>query len=132
MAAEICRHGLRTVTGRLEAELDRLLQRHYRCAANVRLANHLAHEQPWLFSFLHCPGLDATNHLAEQAIRGFVIARKVWGGNRSWNGAGTQQILGSILRTCWQQDKDPFPRIVTLLRSPRRQILDIIPTSQSP
>lgn len=130
--AELSRHGLQTVTGRLEAELDRLLQKDYRCAANVRLANHLAHEQPWLFSFLHCPGLDATNHLAEQAIRGFVIARKVWGGNRSWNGARTQQILGSVLRTCWQQDKDPFPRIVALLRSTTPQILDIVPTSQSP
>jgi len=131
-AAEISRHGLRTVTGRLEAELDRLLQKDYRCPANVRLANHLEHERPWLFSFLHCPGLDATNHQAERAIRGFVIARKVWGGNRSWNGARTQQILGSVLRTCWQQDKDPFPRIVTLLRSPTLQVLDIVPASQSP
>jgi len=131
-AAEISRHGLRTATGRLEAELDRLLQRPYRCPPNVRLANHLAHERPWLFSFLHCPGLDATNHLAERAIRGFVIARKVWGGNRTWNGARTQQILGSVLRTCWQQDKDPFPRIVAILRSSTPQILDIVPTSLPP
>jgi transposase len=131
-AAEVSWHGLRTATGRLEAELHRLLQKEYRCPANIRLANHLAHEQPWLFSFLHCPGLDATNHLAEQAIRLFVMARKVWGGNRTWNGARTQQILGSVLRTCWQQGKDPFPRIVTLLRSPTPLILDIVPNSQSP
>ena len=132
LKAEVSRHGLRTATGRLEAELDRLLQKGYRCAANVRLAKHLAHERPWLFSFLHCPGLDATNHLAEQAIRGFVIARKVWGGNRTWNGAHTQQILGSVLRTYWQQDKDPFPRMVALQRSPTQLILDIVPASHSP
>ena len=130
--AEVSLHGLRTATGRLEAALDRLLQKDYRCPANVRLANHLAHEQPWLFSFLHCPGLDATNHQAERAIRGFVIARKVWGGNRTWKGARTQQILGSVLRTCRQQDKDSFTRIVAMLRSPTPQILDIVPTSLPP
>jgi len=131
-AAEISRHGLRTATGRLEAELDRLLQKRYRCPANVRLAKHLGHEQPWLFSFLHCPGLEATNHRAEGAIRWFVIARKIWGGNRSWKGAQTQQILGSVLRTYWQHGKDPFPQIVALQRSPTTLILDIVPTSRSP
>ena len=124
---EISEHGLRSATGRLEAQLDRMLDKQYRNPANRRLANHLGHEQPYLFSFLHCPGLDATNHEAERAIRWMVIARKVWGGNRTWAGAQTQQILVSVLRTCWQQDKDPFPRIVLLLRSPRSQILDIVP-----
>jgi transposase len=119
--------GLRIATGRLEAQLDRLLGKHYRNPANCRLANHLAHEQPYLFTFLYCPGLDATNHEAERAIRWMVIARKVWGGNRTWAGAQTQQILVSVLRTCWQQDKDPFSRIVLLLRSPGTEILDIVP-----
>ena len=41
--------------------------------------------------------------------------------------AQTQQILVSVLRTCWQQDKDPFSRLVWLLRSPGTEILDIVP-----
>ncbi len=129
---EISQRGLAIATGRLEAELERLLQKPYRCPAKVRLANHLWHERRWLFSFLHCPGLDATNNAAERALRPLVIARKVWGGNRTWNGARTQSILGSVLRTCWQQHKDPFPRVVALLRSPDWQILDIVPVSHSP
>ncbi len=124
---EISEHGLRSATGRLEAKLDRMLEKHYHNPANRRLAHHLEHEQPFLFTFLHCPGLDATNHEAERAIRWMVIARKVWGGNRTWAGAQTQQILVSALRTCWQQDKDPFSRIVLLLRSPGTEILDIVP-----
>ncbi|HTC79822.1 MAG TPA: transposase, partial [Terriglobales bacterium] len=92
-----------------------------------RLARHLEHEQLWLFTFLHCFRLDATNNAAERAIRGMVIARKVWGGNRTWEGARTQQILVSVLRTCWQQDKDAFTRGVRLLRAPRTVILDIVP-----
>jgi transposase len=124
---EISHHGLRSATGRLEAQLERLLEKSYRHPANRRLARHLEHEQPYLFTFLHCPGLDATNHEAERAIRWMVIARKVWGGNRTWEGARTQQILVSVLRTCWQQGKDAFTRCVRLLRARRTVILDIVP-----
>ena len=55
-----------------------------------------------------------------------VIARKVWGGNRTWEGAHTQQVLVSVLRTCWQQGKDAFTLLVALLRAPETLILDIV------
>ena len=124
---EISEHGLRSATGRVEAKLDRMLEIHYRDPANRRLARHLAHERLWLFTFLYCFGLDATNNAAERAIRGMVIARKVWGGNRTWEGAHTQQVLVSVLRTCWQQGKDAFTRVVSLLRAPQSVTLDIVP-----
>jgi len=127
---ELSEHGMRTATGRLESKLDGMLETHYRNPANRRLARHLKHERPWLFTFLYCPGLDATNNAAERAIRGMVIARKVWGGNRTWEGARTQQILVSVLRTCWQQSKDAFTRIVTLLRAPRAMTMDIVPGAE--
>lgn len=126
-AGEISEHGRRTVTGKLEAKLDRILETRRRNAANRRLARHLEHEQLWLFTFLHCFGLDATNNTAERAIRGMVIARKVWGGSRTWAGARTHQILASVLRTCWQQGKDAFTRGVRLLHARRTVILDIVP-----
>src|SRR5208282_4924814 len=78
-AGEISERGMRTVSGKLEAKLDRILETRRRNPANHRLARHLEHEQLWLFTFLHCFGLDATNNTAERAIRGMVIARKVWG-----------------------------------------------------
>src|SRR3984893_6464052 len=124
---EISSHGIRTATGKLEAKPDRMLETRRRNSANHRLARHLQHEQLWLFTFLHCIGLDATNNAAERAIRGMVIARKVWGGSRTWQGARTHQILASLLRTCWQQGKDAFTRCVRLLRAPRSVILDIVP-----
>jgi transposase len=124
---EISEHGLRSATGRVEAKLAQMLEKPYRHPANQRLARHLEHERPWLFTFLYCPGLDGTNNAAERAIRGMVIARKVWGGSRTWEGARTQQILVSVLRTCWQQGKDAFGRILSLLRTPQRVILDIVP-----
>ena len=98
--SEVSWHGLAVATGRLEAQLDRLLNRHFRCSDNQRLAKHLRHEQPHLFTFLRCPGLHATNNLAERAIRLMAMARKTWGGNRTVNGARIQEILESVLRTC--------------------------------
>jgi transposase len=124
---EISKQGMRTATGKLEAKLDRMLASRRRNPANHRLARHLEHEQLWLFTFLHCFGLEATNNAAERAMRGMVIARKVWGGNRTWKGARTHEILASVLRTSWQQGKDAFPRCVRLLRAPRMVILDIVP-----
>ena len=129
---DISLHGLYVATGRLENSMDRLLARTFHLPANRRLAKHLRHEQPHLFTFLHCPGIDATNNLAEQAIRPAVVARKTWGGNRTHRGARTQQILASILRTCWQQSKDTFGAFTKLLRSQRQIILDIVPASLPP
>jgi transposase len=126
---QISERGLSIATGKLEAKLDRMLETRQRNPVNRRLARHLEHELLWLFTFLHCPGLDATNNAAERAIRGMVIARKVWGGNRTWEGARTQQLLVSVLRTCWQQGKDAFTRCVRLLRARRAVILDIVPGS---
>jgi hypothetical protein len=123
---------LAVATGRLEAQLDRLLDGHFRCPDNQRLAKHLRHEQPHLFTFLRCPGLHATNNFAERAIRLMAMARKTWGGNRTANGARTQQILASILRTCWQQGKSAFDQLVKLLRSARPVLLDIAPAEPSP
>jgi transposase len=120
-------HGLCTATGQLEARLDRLLAKRYHTEANRRLAKHLRHEQPHLFTFLHCPGLDATNYRGEQSIRPAVLARKVWGGNRTANGARTQQILMSAFRTCHQQGKDGFSLMGDLLRLPQPKILDLLP-----
>ena len=125
---QISLHGLWTATGRLEAKLDRLLARNYRDRVNQRLANHLRHERPYLFTFLYCPGLvDATNNLAERVMRLLVVIRKNWGGNRSQRGARAQAVLTSILLTARQQDKDVFVLLTEVLRSPRPKLLDILP-----
>jgi len=130
LSQEISLHGLWTATGRLEAKLDRLLARSYQDPANRRLAKHLCHERPYLFTFLYCPGLDATNNLAERVMRLLVVIRKNWGGNRTANGAQAQSILTSVLCTARQQDKDAFELLVDLLRSPEPKLLDLLPVAE--
>jgi transposase len=128
---EISLHGLWTATGRLEVKLDHVLARTYHDAANRRLAKHLDHERPYLFTFLYCPGLDATNNAAERAIRALIGARKNWGGNRTQNGAHAQAVLTSLLQTATQQGKNPFDMMVDLLcsREPR-PLLDLVPSTR--
>lgn len=128
---EISRHGLWTATGRLDVKLDRVLARSYQDAANRRLAKHLRHERPYLFTFLYCPGLDATNNAAERAIRALVGARKNWGGNRTPNGARAQAVLTSLFQTARQQGKNPFDVVVELLCGREsHQILDLVPLNR--
>jgi transposase len=125
---EISTHGLWTATGRLEAELDRLLSRTYQDPANRRLAKHLRRERPYLFTFLYCPGLDATNNAAERALRPLVVARKNWGGNRTEKGARAQAVLSSILASAKQQGKNPLDVLIELLVSQdQSKILALVP-----
>jgi transposase len=128
---EISLHGLWTATGRLEAKLDRLLARSYQDAANRRLANHLQRERPYIFTYLYCPGLEATNNAAERALRPLVVARKNWGGNRTEKGARAQAVLTSILQTAKQQGKNPLDLLIELLvGNEPAKILAVVPPTR--
>lgn len=122
---QISDYGVAVARGRLEARLDRSLQHRYRSLRNRRLANHLLRERDALFTFLNCPGLEATNWRAEQAIRPMVVARKVWGGNRTARGAQTQSILVSFLQTCHQQLQPTSSLLQSLLCSSQPKVLDL-------
>ena len=85
-------------------------------AANETSAQYLWNHRDDLFTFLHQPGLDATNWRAELAIRFGVILRKVWGGSRTWVGARAQSVLMSVWRTCWQQGRAALDFLSQILR----------------
>ena len=126
---EITDHGQLVVAGRLYARLDRLLESRPTVDANRRLIAHLRTERDALFTFLADPDVPATNWPAEQAIRPAVVTRKVCGGNRTWNGARTQEILASVLRTCHQQHRDPIGLLADLLRAPVPTVARILATT---
>jgi transposase len=101
----------------LKARLEQLLASSPTHAPNRKLLAHLANEREHLFTFLDTPGVQATNWRAEQAIRPAVVNRKNWGGNRTWRGAATQQVLMSVIRTARQQGTDPVALLADLQRS---------------
>ncbi len=125
---EISGHGLLVAAGRIRAQMDRLLKWKPKDKENAKLLAHLRRERECdaLFTFLLDPAVPATNYMAEQAIRPAVVTRKVWGGNRTWKGAHTQEILASVLRTCRQQGHHPYPLLIALLTSPEPIVAEML------
>jgi transposase len=122
-AHQVSARGLAVARGRLEKRLDRLLEWERSDPVNERLAKHLAKHRDQVFTFLHHPGLDATNWRAEQAIRPAVVNRKVWGGSRTHAGATAQSILMSVLRTCAQQHRDALTFVSRTLCGQRPRLI---------
>jgi len=119
-------HGLACCLGRLKARLGRLLFWHRANADNQRLAEHLNRNRDHLFTFLQTPGIDATNHRAERAIRPGVLARKISGGSRTERGAIAHACLTSVDQSARQQGRD-FCRMLADLLCGRRPRLAYLP-----
>lgn len=87
------------------ARLWELTTRARRNPLNAAFAKHLhKHVTDW-FAFIIDPRIPATNYRAEQALRGPIVNRKVWGGNRTAAGSRAQAVLCSVLQTCKQQGR---------------------------
>jgi transposase len=102
----------------LQARMVKLTEPVKTNPVNERFAAHLFRQQYRLFTFLRISGIDATNYRAEQALKMPIVNRKVWGGNRTEDGAAAQGILCSVLKTITLQGKQAITWISQLLRSP--------------
>lgn len=107
-AGEVSDHGLAVAWGRLSSRIEALGNWRLSNDENRKFRKHLMNHQDEILTFLRAPEVPATNHLAERAIRPAVVNRKVWGGNRTENGAAAQEILASVLRTCRLQGIEPI------------------------
>ena len=125
-AGEVSEHGMATARGRLTARLGRLVDAPPPLDDAERFAKHLATEFPAVFLFLSDPSLDATNWRAEQAIRPAVVIRKVCGGNRTRQGADTQQVLASVVRTARQRNLDLPALIAAMLHAPEPVVPELL------
>jgi len=70
-----------------------------------------------LFTFVICPGVEATNNAAERVLRPYVVKRKISGGHRSWAGARRHEILMSVLATCRLRGLDFLTTVTTALQA---------------
>jgi transposase len=81
------------------------------------LSAHLRkHLDEW-FTFLSHPEVEPTNWEGEQAIRPAVVNRKVWGGNRTWEGARAQGVLMSVLETSRRAGRSGLEFVSQTLRA---------------
>jgi len=86
------------------------------------LAQRIMRHLEELFQYVRLPGVPADNNLAEQGVRGVVVARKISGGSRSAGGTTTQMGLASLVATWLARGQSPFAELFALLRSPAPQM----------
>jgi transposase len=97
--------------------LVELLSRPRRVPEHAKFVKHLCrHFEQW-FTFLFDPAVEATNWLAEQAIRPAVVNRKVWGGNRTPAGARAQGVLMSVFETVRRTSRSVVDYVSESLRT---------------
>jgi transposase len=117
-AGELDQAGAAAEAGRLGGQVDKLIAGRTVDPPNRRLLDHLGRERDALFTFLARPGVQATNWRAEHAIGPAVVCRKQWGGNATWKGAETWQVLASVVATACLQQRDPVELLAGLLCAP--------------
>lgn len=94
-----------------------LVRRPRRVAEHATFARHLwTHFAQW-FTFLFDPAAEATNWMAEHAIRPAVVNRKVWGGNRTAAGSRAQGVLMSVLETVRRTSRSVVDYVSVSLRA---------------
>ena len=130
--ASLSPHGYRVACGRLEAALDRLLERHYRQPDTARFAKLLRKQREFLFTFLYIAEVAPTNNAAERELRPAVIIRKTNGCNRSPAGAMAHSILGSVIRTCEKQGLDFIDQTRKVLQAAGRTVLTLCGANPGP
>lgn len=125
-AGTMSAHGVAVARGHLFNRLNRLVDTRSAVPDVQRFATHLARELPGAFTFLLDPAIDATNYRAEQGVRAAIALRKVSGGNRTWHGAETHQVLATVLRTSTQRQLDPLAVVVDVLYQPTARVSAIL------
>lgn len=77
-----------------------------------RLTKRLKRHKQELFTFLEHEGVSPYNNHAEQQMRKPVLTRKVSQQNRSVQGANTQAILMTLLRSAELQGDNPVENLL--------------------
>jgi len=104
------------------AQLKKLCQkhRHHPHDKTKKLARELLNDWDAIWTVLAHPQLPLTNNLAEQALRHWVIARKISYGTRNPQGSRAFTLLASVIDTCRQRDVSPWPYIAAVIAARRK------------
>jgi transposase len=85
-----------------------------------QLAREFLNDWTAIWQVLAYPDLPITNNVAEQALRHWVIARKISHGTRTAEGSRAYTLLASVIDTCRQRGIVPWPYIAQVIAE-RRQ-----------
>lgn len=88
---------------RLKASTEKFYRHIYTHPDLRKLSKRIKRHRNSLYTFI-TNNIDASNNAAEREIRPAVLIRKTQFGNRSQRGAHAQEILMSVIRTCFKQN----------------------------
>lgn len=97
--------------------LDHWDSRHRKTRA---LAREFIYDWDAIWAILDYPLLPITNNLAEQALRHWVIARRITSGTRTPQGSQAFSLLASVIDTCRKRGISPWPYLAETLRLRRK------------
>ncbi len=101
----------------LQAACRRLLG--HRHAKTHALAVELLNDWEAIFRVLENPQWPITNNAAEQALRHWVIARRIMMGTRNEAGSLTFTLLASVIETCRKRGHLPWPYLAAVITERR-------------
>jgi transposase len=110
--------GFRGQFTRLEARLDRLLERPVTGRDALNLQTRYQRHREHLFVFLQRPDVAADNNACERALRPSVIHRKVLGSFRSDWGPRAYAALATVINTAKRHGENVFQKLVALMGQP--------------
>ena len=84
-----------------------------------QLARELLNDWEAIWTVLKHPELPITNNIAEQALRHWVIARKISHGTRTKQGSRAFTLLASVIDTCRQRNILPWPYLAEVITARR-------------
>jgi len=104
------------------AQLKILCEQHreHQHEKTKKLARELLNDWAAIWNILAYPQLPITNNVAEQALRHWVIARKISYGTRTPQGSRAFTALASVIDTCRQRGISPWPYIATVIAARRK------------
>jgi len=85
-----------------------------------QLARELLNDWDAIWTVLEHPNLPITNNIAEQALRHWVIARKISYGTRTKQGSRAFTLLASVIDTCRQRSSSPWPYLAEVIAARRK------------
>ncbi|MCP4239263.1 MAG: IS66 family transposase [bacterium] len=88
--------------------------------ATAALARELLNDWAAIWAVLDHPHLPLTNNRAEQALRHWVILRKISFGTRTEQGSRALALLASVIETCRLRQIKPWPYLAEVIACRRR------------
>ena len=84
------------------------------------LAREFINDWDAIWAILDYPLLPITNNLAEQALRHWVITRRITFGTRTAQGSRSFSLLASVIETCRKRNLSPWPYLAEVVRLRRK------------